>query len=118
MSAAESDESRWPDFATASIRTQSRRRTVAQRSSSVIEGCASTRSASFGGGLGSGTGLRWVTAARLPAAAIPVPSLWADLDGTVRADSRRKRLGGPRLESAARPTKAGKPDRFYYVPRQ
>ena len=58
MSAADSEESRWPDFATASIRTQSRRSTVAQRSSSAIEGFASTRSASFGGGLGSGTGLR------------------------------------------------------------
>src|SRR2546427_10040508 len=65
MSAAERDESRWPDFATASIRTQSRRSTVAHRPSSAIEGCASTRSASFGGGLGSGTGVRWLTAARL-----------------------------------------------------
>ena len=35
MSAADSEESRWPDFATASIRTQSRRSTVAQRSSSA-----------------------------------------------------------------------------------
>ncbi len=34
MSAAESEESRWPDLATASMRTQSERSTVAQRSSS------------------------------------------------------------------------------------
>ena len=38
MSAAESEVSRWPDLATASIRTQSMRSTVAQRSSSAIEG--------------------------------------------------------------------------------
>ena len=36
MSAAESEESRWPDLATASIRTQSIRSTVAQRSSSAV----------------------------------------------------------------------------------
>ena len=70
MSAAESDESRCPDLATASIRTQSIRNTVAHRSSSATRGCASTRSASFGGGFGSGTGLRCVTAARLAGDAI------------------------------------------------
>ena len=37
MSAADSELSRWPDLATASIRTQSIRSTVAQRSSSSIE---------------------------------------------------------------------------------
>src|SRR6185295_736985 len=67
MSAADSEESRWPDFATASIRTQSRRRTVAHRSSSAIECSASVRSASLRGGLGSGTGVRCLTSARLAA---------------------------------------------------
>ena len=38
MSAADSEESRWPDFATASIETQSMRSTVAHRSSSAMEG--------------------------------------------------------------------------------
>ena len=37
MSAADSELSRWPDLATASIRTQSIRSTVAQRSSSAID---------------------------------------------------------------------------------
>ena len=63
MSAAESEESRWPDFATASIRTHSMRSSVAQRSSSAIVGCAASPVAR--GGFGSGTGLRWVTSARL-----------------------------------------------------
>ena len=70
MSAADSEESRWPDLATASIRTQSIRSTVAQRSSSATCGLASPRSASLGGGFGSGTGLRCVTAARLACSAI------------------------------------------------
>ena len=90
MSAADSEESRWPDFATASIRTQSRRSTVAQRSSSAIEGFASARSASFGGGLGSGTGLRCLTSARLAADPICVAGYGASLDGTVRPDSRER----------------------------
>src|ERR671910_297383 len=50
MSAADSELSRCPDLATASIRTQSIRSTVAQRSSSAIEGAAS-RCGAFGGGL-------------------------------------------------------------------
>ena len=75
MSAADSEESRWPDFATASIRTQSMRRTVAQRSSSAMLGCAAPRSASLGGGLGSGTGVRCLTAARLAFNATSGPSL-------------------------------------------
>src|SRR5918994_4180602 len=70
MSAADSELSRWPDLATASIRTQSIRSTVAQRSSSGIEGGAS-RSGALGGGLGSGTGLRCIlTLARLAAASM------------------------------------------------
>lgn len=63
MSAAESEESRWPDFATASMLTQSIRNIVAQRSRSAISGRA--LSPSRGVGLGSGTGRRWVTRARL-----------------------------------------------------
>src|SRR5919204_5388140 len=66
MSAAESEESRWPDLATASIRTHSPRRTVAHRSSSAIDGVGRTpRSLERGIGCGSGTGRRWLTAARL-----------------------------------------------------
>ena len=38
MSAADSEESRWPDLATASIRTHSARSIVAERSSSAIVG--------------------------------------------------------------------------------
>ena len=56
MSAAESEESRCPDLATASIRTQSRRCTVAQRSSSAIVGSISPRASSFEGGCGIGNG--------------------------------------------------------------
>src|SRR5437764_4889329 len=93
MSAAESEESRCPDLATASIRTQSSRSTVAQRSSSAKEGCAATRSASLGGGLGSGTGLRCVTLARLAAEAIAIASVWASWDGTATAFSRKERVG-------------------------
>src|SRR5436309_6199997 len=91
MSAAESEESRWPDLATASIRTQSIRSTVAQRSSSANEGCAATRSASFGGGLGSGTGFRCVTPARLAAEAIPQASVWVRWDGTGAVFFRNER---------------------------
>src|SRR5215218_2146355 len=70
MSAADSELSRCPDLATASIRTQSIRSTVAQRSSSAIEG-ASSRCGAFGGGFGSGTGLRCIlTLARLAAASM------------------------------------------------
>src|SRR5665811_1860145 len=53
MSAAESELSRWPDLATASIRTQSIRRTVAQRSSGRIE--TGSPAIGAGGGFGSGT---------------------------------------------------------------
>src|SRR5262245_19772940 len=63
MSADDSEESRCPDFATASIETQSRRRTVAQRSSSATDVWASP--CAFSCGFGSGTGRRWVTRARL-----------------------------------------------------
>src|SRR5918994_7267168 len=70
MSAADSELSRCPDLATASIRTQSLRSTVAQRSSSAIEGAAS-RCGALGGGFGSGTGLRCIlTLARLAAASM------------------------------------------------
>src|SRR5215207_6597949 len=70
MSAAENELSRCPDLATASIRTQSILSTVAQRSSSAIEGAAS-RCGAFGGGFGSGTGLRCIlTLARLAAASM------------------------------------------------
>src|SRR2546423_6200662 len=100
MQAAEGDGSRWPDFATASIRTQSSRRTVAQRSSSAIEGCASTRSASFGGGFGSGTGLRWVTLARLAAEPIPRSSVWMALDGNLRPNPRNERHRDPEAHAA------------------
>ena len=58
MSAAESELSRCPDFATASIRTHSSRSTVAQRSSSATEGFGPR---SVLGGDGSGTGRRWFT---------------------------------------------------------
>ena len=64
MSAAESEESRCPDLATASIVVQSIRSTVAQRSSSAIVGCWASPSRSRDG-FGSGTGLRCVTRARL-----------------------------------------------------
>ena len=70
MSAAESEESRWPDLATASIRTQSIRRTVAQRSSSCVVGTGLPSPCDRGGGLRSGTGLRCLIASRLPAASI------------------------------------------------
>src|ERR687897_35926 len=70
MSAADSELSRWPDLATASIRVHSSRSTVAHRSSSAIEGAASRRSVALGGGLGSGTGLRCATSARLASAAL------------------------------------------------
>src|SRR3954470_20852301 len=91
MSAAESEESRCPDLATASIRTQSIRSTVAHRSSSAIRGFASIRSASFGGGLGSGTGVRCLTAARLALLATNGASVWPRMDGTVRANCRKLR---------------------------
>ena len=65
MSAAESDESRWPDLATASIRTHSMRSRVAQRSSSAMVAGAPEASPWRAGGLGSGTGRRCVTGARL-----------------------------------------------------
>src|SRR5436189_508116 len=91
MSAAESEESRCPDFATASIRKQSIRSTIAQRSSSAIRGFASSRSASFGGGFGSGTGVRCRMAARLALLATSEPSVCAGMDGTVRADRRNLR---------------------------
>ena len=67
MSAAESDESRWPDLATASIRTHSSRSSVAQRSSSATVAGAPVGSPWRAGGFGSGTGRRWVTCARLAA---------------------------------------------------
>src|SRR5436190_23424934 len=92
MSAAESEESRCPDLATASIRTQSIRSTVAQRSSSANEGCSATRSASFGGGLGSGTGLRCVTLARLAAEAIGGARVWLLWDGTAAVFFRKERV--------------------------
>ena len=95
MSAADSEESRWPDFATASIRTQSSRSTVAQRSSSAIEGFASARSASFGGGLGSGTGVRCLTSARLAADPIPFAGYGSSVDGTVRPDSPKRASRDP-----------------------
>src|SRR5215208_5559895 len=88
MSAAESEESRWPDLATASIRTQSIRSTVAHRSSSAIRGFASSRSARFGGGLGSGTGVRCLTAARLALLATNGASVCAGMDGTARANCK------------------------------
>src|SRR4029079_6716378 len=91
MSVAESEESRWPDLATASIRTQSIRSTVAQRSSSANEGCAATRSASFGGGFGSGTGLRCVTLARLATEPIPRASVWVRWDGIAAVLFRNER---------------------------
>ena len=53
-----------PDLATASIRTHSIRRTVAQRSSSAIVGWPLAL-VELAGGCGSGTGLRCVTGARL-----------------------------------------------------
>src|SRR5689334_1019700 len=91
MSAAESEESRWPDLATASIRTQSTRRRVAQRSSSAMLGCAPPRSASLGGGFGSGTGVRCLTAARLALLATSTASLWPLMDGTDQPDRRNER---------------------------
>src|SRR3954464_15076302 len=90
-SAADSEESKCPDFATASIRTQSIRSTVAQRSSSAMLGCASPRSASLGGGFGSGTGVRCLTAARLALIDTSEPSLCVVMDGTVRASPRTAR---------------------------
>ena len=66
MSADDSEESRWPDFATASIRTHSMRSSVAQRSSSATSASA-VRSPWRAGGFGSGTGRRCVTCARLAA---------------------------------------------------
>ena len=69
MSAADSDESRRPDFATASIRTQWMRSTVAYRSSSSIEG----RAALGGAGLGVGNGLQVRHLAPLPGLGIGSP---------------------------------------------
>src|SRR3954464_906761 len=103
MSAQESEESRWPAFATAIIRTHSVLSTVAQRSSSAIEGCASTRSASFGGGFGSGTGLRWGAVARLASLAMAGSSVWMSLDGNLRPDPRNERHPGPPRGAAAAP---------------
>src|SRR4029077_4202293 len=56
MSAAESELSRWPDLATASMRTQWIRSTVAYRSSSAIDGLPPALLE--GSGVGSGTGFR------------------------------------------------------------
>src|SRR2546423_9691221 len=92
MSAAESEESRWPDLATASIRTHSLRSTVAQRSSSATEGCGRSPGAlARGGGCGSGTGRRWLKAARLAA------------DGTCR----KPKSDGGRSNADLRPAKSG-----------
>src|SRR5688500_6569204 len=102
MSAAESDESRCPDFATASMRTQASRWTVAQRSSSAIVGSTSPRASSFEGGRGSGTERKWLMGARLPsapefgdAAELPIAnaSLGGGRDGTGAPDRRKLRRG-------------------------
>src|SRR5688572_8005969 len=111
MSAAESEESRCPDFATASIRTQASRWTVAQRSSSAIEASPSPRASSFDGGCGSGTERKWLIGARLASAAqsgdeaeLPIAnaSLSGARDGTAKPDRRKMRAGVGRVAERRR----------------
>src|SRR5687767_15927866 len=98
MSAAESEESKCPDLATASIRTQSMRRSVAQRSSSAELGASAPGSTAREGGLGSGTGRRWLTSARVAADAFAG-------EGSGAAVAMRPRYGDARTE-APRPASA------------